>query len=94
MGASMSRYTEQEFNEAELAAIAAARKRRFRGLSDTEKLLVRRYWRLAQRRSRDGKPGGDGRTNPEFRAWLKKNGYAVEYSARRYSQWIRDRGRA
>ena len=83
-----------EFNKTELAAISAARRRRFRNMDDTEKLLVRRYWREMQRRSRDGKPGGDRRLNPEFRKWLKRKGYKQEYSNRRYYQWIRERGEA
>jgi len=83
-----------DFNDAELAVIAECRRRRFKDMDDTEKLLVRRYWRLSQRRSRDGKPGGDRRMNPEFRRWLKRNGYKQEYSDRRFYQWRRERGRA
>lgn len=82
------------FNEAERAVIAAARRRGFRGMSDTEKLLVRRYWRLAKLRSRNGKPGGDKRTNPEFRRWLERRGYKRQYSSKLYARWVRERGRA
>ena len=83
-----------DFTVAERAVIAGARRRRFRSMTDIEKLLVHKYWRQAKQRSRDGKPGGDRRMNPEFREWLKRKGYRQAYSNRRYYQWIRERGKA
>ena len=73
--------------------IRKALKKKAAERTSEEAALLRTYWRRHKRRDRDRLPTIDNHLiNPEYRAWLKKQGLPEKFDAKTYYRFRRIHG--